>query len=298
VLSDQRWELLGWWLRRMAAVQEPVHEKLTFLWHNHFATSLDKVKFAPIMAAQNQTLRKLSRGDFRSLAYAMLTDAAMLMWLDGYRSTAVAPNENLSREFMELFTLGHGNGYTEGDVKEGARALTGWVVTGDGRVGMDPRGHDTTTKTVLGSTADFDAYGFCDVVLAQRQSADFVAGRLCQQLASDTPPSASTLQRLVTAYGPGRDLKALTQAILTDPPPARVSTPVEWQMGVIRSLKVSIEDRERWKMANDTLDSLGQQPFCPPDVGGWPWGRGWLTTCDGDRYVQLLELAARAPSPR
>ncbi|WP_353374308.1 DUF1800 family protein [Mycobacterium sp.] len=157
---------------------------------------------------------------------------------------------------------------------------------------------DGFRQRTLGSTANFDTYRFCDVVLAQRQSADFVAGRLCQQLASDTPPSASTLQRLVTAYGPGRDLKALTQAILTDPPPARVSTPVEWQMGVIRSLKVSIEDRERWKMANDTLDSLGQQPFCPPDVGGWPWGRGWLTTCDGDRYVQLLELAARAPSPR
>ena len=132
-LSEQRDVLSSWWLRRMIAVRAPVHEKLTLLWHNHFATSAQKVRVATYMAAQNQTLRTLSLGDFRTLAYAMLTDAAMLRWLDGHTNTAKAPNENLAREFMELFALGHGNGYTEDDVRAGARALTGWVIDPSGQ---------------------------------------------------------------------------------------------------------------------------------------------------------------------
>ena len=202
-LVRQMAELSEWWLRRMAAVQQPIHEKLTLLWHNHFATSAEKVRFAAHMAAQNQKLRSLSLGDFRTLAYAMLTDAAMLRWLDAQTNTAKAPNENLAREFMELFTLGHGNGYTEDDVREGARALTGWVIRPDGRPSMVPRRHDHTAKTIFGVTRNFDAAGFCDAVLAQPKSPQYVAGRLWQQLASDTPPSPQALDRLVTAYGPG-----------------------------------------------------------------------------------------------
>ena len=119
-LSGQMTELSGWWLSRMVAVQQPIHEKLTLLWHNHFATSARKVRVARYMAAQNQKLRTLALGDFRALAFAMLTDAAMLPWLDGQTNTAKAANENLAREFMELFALGHGNGYTEDDVRAGA----------------------------------------------------------------------------------------------------------------------------------------------------------------------------------
>jgi uncharacterized protein (DUF1800 family) len=124
--------LTAWWIMRMIAVDQPFGEKLTFGWHNHFATSGAKVRFAPLMLAQNDTLRRLGRGDFPSLAQTMLTDAAMLLWLDGQKNTAKAPNENLSREFMELFALGHGDGYTEADVREGARALTGWRIDVDG----------------------------------------------------------------------------------------------------------------------------------------------------------------------
>lgn len=127
-LSEQQRVLSDWWLRRMVSALQPTHEKLTLLWHNHFATSAQKIRSAARMAAQNQKLRTLALGDFRTLAYAMLTDAAMLRWLDGQSSTAKSPNENLAREFMELFALGHGNGYTENDVRNGARALTGWVM--------------------------------------------------------------------------------------------------------------------------------------------------------------------------
>jgi uncharacterized protein (DUF1800 family) len=227
----------------------------------------------------------------------MLTDAAMLRWLDGQANTAKAPNENLAREFMELFALGHGNGYTEDDVRNGARALTGWVIGLRGQTALAPRRHDAGTKTLFGTTRNFDAAGFCEAVLAQPKSAEYISTRLWQQLASDDPPSPQALGRLVSAYGPGRNLRALTKAILTDAEftgsrASKVNTPVEWLVGVIRSLNVPVERPARVKMANDTLKALGQRPFYPPDVGGWPHGRSWMSTASADvRMVAATQLA-------
>jgi len=297
-IFGQMTELSQWWLRRMTAVQQPIHEKLTLLWHNHFATSAEKVRVAAHMAAQNQKLRSLSLGDFHKLAYAMLTDAAMLRWLDAQTNTAKAPNENLAREFMELFTLGHGDGYTEDDVREGARALTGWVIRPGGEPTMVPKRHDRTAKTIFGVTRNFDAEGFCGLVLAQPKSPQYVAGRLWQQLASDTPPSPQALDRLVTAYGPGRNLGALTRAILTDDEfvgsrAAIVNTPAEWLVGVIRTLRVPVDTPARLKMADAALKSLGQRPFYPPDVGGWPHGRVWMSTASADVRMRAASQMAR-----
>jgi uncharacterized protein (DUF1800 family) len=298
-LSEQESVLSGWWLSRMAAAQQPFHEKLTLLWHNHFATSAQKVRVAAHMAAQNQKLRTQSLGDFRTLAYSMLTDAAMLRWLDGQSSTAKAPNENLAREFMELFALGHGNGYTEDDVRAGARALTGWVIGADGRASMIPKRHDAGAKTLFGRSANLDAAGFCDAVLTQPKSAQYVAGRLWQQLASDEPPSPQTLDRLVAAYGPGRDLRALTRAILTADEftggrAAVVNTPVEWLVGVIRALRVPMNDPKERKMAEGTLRALGQRPFYPPSVGGWPHGQVWLSTASAEARLRAAARLARS----
>jgi len=298
-LSEQMSQLSGWWLRRMAAVRQPVHEKLTLLWHNHFATSAQKVRVAGFMAAQNEKLRSLALGDFRTLAYAMLTDAAMLRWLDGQTNTAGAANENLAREFMELFALGRGNGYTEADVRAGARALTGWVIGRNGHTAMVRRRHDGTAKTLFGVTDDFDAAGFCDAVLAQPKSSAYVAGRLWRQLASDDPPSAPTLDRLVGAYGPGRDLRALTRAILTDDEFAGnrgtlVNTPVEWLLGVTRTLRVALDQPKRLVALDATLKALGQRPFYPPDVGGWPRGRVWLSTASAGLRLRTATNLARA----
>jgi uncharacterized protein (DUF1800 family) len=299
-LAGQMTELSDWWVRRMVAVRQPIHEKLTLLWHNHFATSAQKVRSASDMAAQNRKLRSLSLGDFRTLAYSMLTDAAMMHWLDAQTSTAKAPNENLAREFMELFTLGHGNGYTEDDVRQGARALTGWVIRpATGQTMMLPKRHDPAAKTIFGVTRNFDAGGFCDAVLAQPKSPQHVAGRLWQQLASDTPPSSQALDRLVTAYGPARNLRALTHAILTDNEfvgsrAAKVNTPVEWLVGVVRTLGVSVDAPARLKMVNSTLHALGQRPFYPPDVGGWPHGRVWMSTASADVRMRAASQLARA----
>jgi uncharacterized protein (DUF1800 family) len=298
-LSEQRGVLSDWWMRRMVSVGQPIHEKLTLLWHNHFATSAQKVRAAAYMAAQNQKLRTLSLGDFRGLAYAMLTDAAMLRWLDGQSNTAKAPNENLAREFMELFALGHGNGYTENDVRNGARALTGWVIGADGKTSMIPKRHDPAAKTLFGDTRNFDAAGFCDAVLAQPKSAEYVAGRLWQQLASDDPPSPQVLDRLVAAYGPGRNLRALTRAILIDAEftggrAAVVNTPIEWLVGVMRALRVPVDEPAPRKLANATLQALGQRPFYPPSVGGWPRGEVWLSTASAGARLRAATQLARA----
>jgi uncharacterized protein (DUF1800 family) len=298
-LNTQMSELSGWWLRRMVAVEQPIHEKLTLLWHNHFATSARKVRLAAYMGAQNQKLRTLKLGDFRTLAYAMLTDAAMLRWLDGQQNTARAANENLAREFMELFALGHGNGYTEADVREGARALTGWVIGNTGQTTLVAKRHDTTAKTVLGVTGDFNAAELCDIVLAQPNSASYVAGRLWQQLASDTAPSAQALERLVGAYGPNRDLRALTKAILTDPEFSAgtatvVNTPAEWLIGVIRTVEAPVDTRERLAHLSATLKALGQQPFYPPNVGGWPRGQAWLSTASAGLRLRAATQLAHA----
>jgi uncharacterized protein (DUF1800 family) len=208
----------------------------------------------------------------------------MLVWLDGESNTATAPNENLSREFMELFTLGHGNGYSEADVKEGARALSGWKIdNSDGSTHSVDALHDHAAKTLLGRTDNLDAAGFCNIVLAQPQSETFVATNLWRQLASDSDPSAETLDRLVGAYGPNRDLKALTKAVLMDPmfthrASTLVTTPVEWMIGVVRSLGVHLDGDTLLREAAVALAALGQLPFYPPDVGGWPRGRAWMST--------------------
>ncbi|AYF78058.1 DUF1800 domain-containing protein [Nocardia yunnanensis] len=281
-INGQLDTLTAWWLRRMVAVRVPVREKLTLMWHNHFATSAAKVRSAGEMAAQNRTLRTLGTGDFGALAYAMLTDPAMLRWLDGVTSTVKAPNENLSREFMELFALGHGNGYTETDVREGARALTGWTIV-NGVATFDQKRHDGGSKTFLGVTGPLDARGFCTAVLARPESARFVAARLWQQLASDDPPSAAVLDRLTAAYGPGRDLSALVTAICTDPefvsaPGTVVHGPVEWLVGAVRALRVPLTDDSQVRGLAATLRTLGQLPFYPPNVGGWPRGQGWMSS--------------------
>jgi uncharacterized protein (DUF1800 family) len=234
------------------------------------------------MAAQNEKIRSLCIGDFRTLALAMLTDAAMVRWLDGQLNRVGAPNENLAREFLELFALGHGQGYSERDVREGARALTGWRIQPDGSTVLVAKRHDTEVKTVLDTTGHLDAVKFCDAVLNHHKSSPFIVGRLWAQLASDSPATSETLGRLTDAYGPGRDLRALTKAILTDPlffdrSTTTIIGPVEWLVGMHRALEVRLESRRKAEIAIATLRSLGQLPFYPPSVGGWTGGQSWLS---------------------
>lgn len=299
-LQGQLQEMTGWWVRRMVSVEQPFGEKLTFCWHNHFATSAIKVRKAAWMVAQNQKLRTMGRGEFRPLALAMLTDAAMLFWLDGQQNTVGAPNENLGREFMELFALGHGDGYTEQDVREGARALTGWRITPDGGTALRPKLHDDGSKTMLGVTGDLDSVGYCDAILARPASASFIATRMYGQLVSDHPPTLAVVNACVAGYGPSRSLTGMLSAMLgsadfTAAAGTKIVSPVEWLIGAVRALKIPVPDQPAALKLLSVLRGLGEIPFYPPNVSGWPSGAAWLSTAAADlRMSTAATLVRRA----
>ncbi len=174
--SDPR-RLEAWWLYRAYFTPDPLGERLTLAWHDHFATSQLKVDDLSAMRVQNDTFKKLGRGPFGDLLRAMLRDPALLVWLDAPSNRKAKPNENLARELMELFTLGVGR-FTESDVKECARALTGLSVV-QGHAHFKPPDHDEREKTILGRTARFDAESLAAQLLAQPAAADRLAWRLC-----------------------------------------------------------------------------------------------------------------------
>jgi uncharacterized protein (DUF1800 family) len=297
----QQLEITQWWLDRMVQTERPATERITWFWHGHFATSNQKVKQADLMLAQNETMRRLGRGNFAALAQAMIVDPAMLVWLDGNDNTAQAPNENLSREFLELFTLGHGH-YTEEDVREAARALTGWKLDRPkGTAVLRPRLQDQGAKQILGRSTNFDAASFVAQVLAQPASADFIIARLWFRLVSTTPAPPETVQRLTTAYGQQRNVTALLAAMLIepafrDPASSVVKQPVEWLVGLMRAIGVrptALEPKQQRKLST-LLRGMGQLPFLPPSVGGWPAGGAWLTTAAALSRMEAARLIGTA----
>lgn len=290
----QQQAIVGWWLARMVAAEHPHPEKLTLFWHGHWATSIRKVNSARLMLAQNETLRTLGAGDFRELARTMVHDPALLIWLDGPKNRKNLPNENLSREFMELFTLGIGN-YTEDDVREAAGALTGWRVNrATGVAALRPAQHDERPKTVLGHTANFDDRSLVDLLVAQPASGRFVVTRLWHRFVAPADPPPDAMARLLRAYGPHRDVRALIRAMLLDPvfrsPAVRhalVKQPIEYVVGAMRALRV-----EPTPAVSASLRDLGQVPFLPPTVGGWPAGSAWLTTSSAQARLAFAQWAA------
>jgi uncharacterized protein (DUF1800 family) len=279
---DQEQASVVWWLDRMAAVGAPRAERLTWFWHGHFATSTKKVRDPQNMIVQNQTFRTAGQDSFETLARAMVVDPALTLWLDNQTNRKGLPNENLGRELMELFTLGVGH-YGETDVREAARALTGWTYK-DRAVAFAPTKFDAAPKTVLGTTADYDAEGLVAMLAARPDSARFVANRLWFRLVSPTPPAPADLDRLVAAYGPGTQLRPLLRAIATtpafrDPATTLVKQPVEWAVGLCRAVgrPLGALGATDQKKALNQLRGLGQIPFDPPNVGGWPAGAPYLT---------------------
>lgn len=296
-------ELTHWWVDRMIAAEHQLTEKLVFFWHGHWATSVQKVNSAHLMLAQQQVFRAAGRGDFGVLVRAMLRDAALIRWLDGQRNTRRAPNENLARELMELFTLGIG-AYTEADVKAAARALTGWTLDRDaGRATFQPARHDRSDKTVLGHTGPLDADGLAAVLLDQPAAGTFLPARLWFRFASGQPMPDGARDRLAAAFA-GRDVTALLRALLTDDEFARtggqlVKQPVEWLVGAARQLGATGTEagRKQRKQLYQGLNRLDQVPFRPPSVGGWPAGTAWLNTFSTQTRVQLAQALAAIASP-
>jgi uncharacterized protein (DUF1800 family) len=292
--------LVRWWLNRMVTTAHPLREKLTWFWHGHFATSIQKVQRADYMARQNQIFRNGAAGNFETLTQLVAKDPAMLVWLDAATNVQAHPNENFARELMELFTLGIGN-YTEDDVKQAARAFTGWRVNPQTQSWvLAARQHDGGTKTVLGQTGSWTGEDVIHIVTNSAASAPFIVSRLWSHFAYPVAPNDPVVMDLAPPFAQTHDVRALVRSMLLHPQfvsdTARtglVKQPIEWVLGTCRVLGLTATD----KRLPGALRSLGQVPFEPPNVGGWPQNDYWLTTASSLGRLQLAAVLATALAP-
>ncbi len=285
---DQSLTVGIWWMDRMVLADYPFVERMTWFWHGHWATSISKVSFARPMKIQNDTLRSHALGNFRDMTRAMVKDCALIYWLDGESNVATSPNENLGREFMELFTLGVGH-YSQNDVHQAALAFTGYNVNlTAGTSTFDVQMHDNSPVSVLGKRQVFDAVSLGDWIVSRPENADFIARRLWFRFLSTTVPPPAALARTFV----NRDIDLLISAIARDPAMRRpqysqAKSPVEWFVSACRALRVT---PSKFASANDVwwnLASMGQFPFNPPSVGGWPYDESWLTAAAIQYRVNL-----------
>jgi uncharacterized protein (DUF1800 family) len=277
-------DLRGWWVRRMLLGPDPLGERLTLMWHNHFATSNAKVRDPGAMHRQNETFRRLARAPFGDLLRAAVHDPALLICLDGAVNRKGRPNENLARELMELFALGVGN-YSERDVKEAARALTGWKVTSDGEFAEWPAGHDDGVKTLLGRTGRWTGDDVVRILLEQPATAERLAWRLCDLLMGEGAVDAAAPSALAAGLrehhldiGWGVSTILRSRAFFAAANlGCRVPGPVEYVVGAVRALGL-VRPTPSCLVLAEWAALLGQDLFQPPNVGGWRGGRAWLTT--------------------
>lgn len=275
-------ELRGWWLRRMVSGPRPLQEKMTLFWHGHFATSMEKVREPYYMWRQNELFRRLATGNWLQMLIEVGQDPAMLIWLDQAQSRKDHPNENFAREVMELFALGEGH-YTEKDITEAARALTGWALDREAQKFADrPRLHDEGTKTVLGQTGNFDGRDVLRIIVAQPQAAKFITAKLWNFFAG-SPPSNPLNDALAKVFRDGGDnFKPVLRAMFhseefyaPDVIRAQVKSPVQWLVTAVRQLERELPPP---LIATGLTRSLGQDLFQPPNVKGWDGGLAWITT--------------------
>jgi uncharacterized protein (DUF1800 family) len=272
--------LAYWWANRMLASPRPLEEKMTLFWHGHFANSEEKVRDYRKMQQQNELFRAQATGNFRTLMIAVAQDPAMLAYLDAAVNVKGAPNENFAREIMELFTMGVGN-YGEQDIREAARAFTGWNYAGLTFV-VNPAQHDNAVKTLLGQTGNFDGVQAIDILLAQPVTAEFIAAKLYRYFVREelSAPMRVRLGELLRAskYEVAPFLETLfnSRDFYSDASVAtRIKPPVELVVSTYRKMGLTmlpgIPD------FNDLTESLGQKLLFPPNVAGWANGTSWIT---------------------
>ncbi|MDX1952148.1 MAG: DUF1800 domain-containing protein [Verrucomicrobiota bacterium] len=279
---DQLIELRQWWLELMRTSPFPLQEKLALFWHGHFATSIQKVKSAFLMWQQNDIFRKKGAGRWIELLTAVSKDPAMLIWLDQAQSKKDHPNENFAREVMELFTLGEGN-YSEKDVTEAARALTGWSLErGTQQFVNRANWHDPNSKTILGETGNWKGEDVLEIILKKPQSNTFICAKLWEFFAG-TPPEKETLQNLAHQFSQaGQEFRPLLKAIFRAEEfyadknlNNQVKSPVQWLVGTVRLLDRELPSSQ---VSTQMLRTLGQDLFQPPNVKGWDGGLSWINT--------------------
>ena len=287
-----------WWLDRMARTSRPLVERMTLNWHDWFATSTAEVK-PTLMLRQNELLRRRGLGSFETLLLEITRDPAMLVWLSGNENTKWAPNENYAREMMELFTLGAGRGYTEKDVREQARALSGWRSewkegVGETNFRFDPKQHDDGVKRVFGKRGRFDWRDSVRLCVAHRKHPSFFVGKLWGYFIPVPPPTRDrrSLERLYVARG--HAVRPVVEAILRHPllyeGPRMVKPPAVYVAGLLRGSGRGV-DTDAWTWI---ADLAGQRLFAPPNVAGWDETR-WLDTATvRGRWIAANEAIGQA----
>lgn len=280
--DDDYSSLVNWWLDTMADPAAGLHEKMVWFWHGHLTSSLDKTSPA-LMWRQHQLLRTHALGNFRQLLQEITVDAAMLEWLDGAWSRAEAPNENYARELMELFALGHGAGYTEADVRAGAKALAGYWIDSEDRysVRQDPEASLQGSVEFLGRTVS-NAAEVVDAVCDHPACAPHIVGRLHTYLYGTAPDDGLRAELAQLFVDSGMEIAPVVEALVRHPSfmttrGARPRFPLEWY--VAASSVLGVRNPDPW-----LLHQMGQVPFQPPNVAGWPLGRRWLSA--GATYVR------------
>jgi Protein of unknown function (DUF1800) len=296
-------DLIRWFTLRMLYSSHPLEEKMTMFWHGVLVSGLDKggKRMPPFLAQQNQTFRKLCLGRFDDLIHAISIDPAMLIYLDGVNSSRSQPNENYSRELMELFTLGVTNpqgvpNYTQNDVHQGALALTGWRIQG-GQGVLFPQHHYSGTISYLGQTGNLGLADVVRIVCAHSSTPYHIAWRMWSFFAYPTTPSDSVLQPLVDSYHKSNhSIRAMVETMLRSSAfwsakayRQRIKSPVEFLVGAIRGL--GIQTTLQTTALRGLYVELGQTPFDPPNVSGWDGDKisqAWLSTQTWMTRVNLI----------
>jgi hypothetical protein len=274
-------QLRAWWLYRMLRTPHPLKEKLTLCWHNHFATSNAKVRNLPYMLGQNQLMYRHALGCFHDVLHEMSKDPAMMIWLDTNQSKLGMPNENYARELMELFSLGRGH-YTEQDIREAARAFTGWQLKKN-QFHFDAAQHDDKSKNVIGQTGNWNGEDIVRICLDQKACPYFITMKLFRFLVSESiEPTDELLEPLATQFRQtGFNIGAVVATILRSnlfysdmAYRSRVKSPTDFAVGIVHALEGSVGTVG---MAA-ALENLGQKLFAPPSVKGWDGGAAWVNS--------------------
>jgi uncharacterized protein (DUF1800 family) len=282
------------WLYRMINTKKPLEEKMTLFWHMLFATAFSKLNDARLSQLQLEMLRKHSMGDFKTLLLELSKDPAMIFWLDNQENTNAVHNENYGRELLELFSMGIGN-YTEEDVKDCARAFTGWgfqhmVKNGPyGRIvwqfKFHPELHDYDQKTFLGETGNFDGEDIIDIIVRQQSTAQFIAKRLFLHFVSDQVDQEAVDELAKVFLATGGDIREVMRALLLSDAFRsektyfnKVKSPTEHVAGIERMVgDFRFPDPGIWKVAAEFI-YMGQDVMNPPSVEGWHTGKEWIDT--------------------
>jgi uncharacterized protein (DUF1800 family) len=271
-----------WWLDRMLATPAPLQEKMTLFLHGHFATATNqKGIYGRDIVEQNALLRRYALGNFKALTHDIARDRAMLKWLDGARSDKAHPNENFARELMELYTLGVGN-YTENDVRESARAFTGYTFSRrTGEFAFVASRHDDDSKSFLGRTGNFNGDDIVDIIFAQPAASIFLARKLLEFFVYSDPEPELVADVATALEKHDFELKPVVATLLRSNVfyserayRALVKSPVEFVVGSYRLFGTKTISPQTLAV----LGRMGQIPFRPPSVKGWDGGAAWLNT--------------------